>query len=96
MTIHIKLQLHSVTFFSQFHNDLLYIASWQCWEMLSMTFIIGACFSHLCFPPEISEIAYTKIDVCNICVAAKISSSDAQTVRLSKCINFCSLQISAH
>ena len=45
-----------------------------------MTFLIGACFSHLCFPPE---LAYTNIDVCNICAAAKISISDAQTVSMS-------------
>ena len=43
--------------------------------MLLTTFLIGACFSHLCFPPEI-HVAYTNIDVCNICAAAvKISIS---------------------
>ena len=48
--------------------------------MLLTTFLIGACFSHLCFPPE---IAYTNIDVCIICAAAKISISDAKTVSMS-------------
>ena len=40
-------------------------------KMCPPSILIGACFSHLCFPPE---IAYTNIDVCNICAAAKISS----------------------
>ena len=43
-------------------------------------FLIGACFSHICFPPDLT---YTNIDVCNICTAAKISISDAQTVSMS-------------
>ena len=40
-------------------------------------FLIGAC---LCFPPDLT---YPNIDVCNICAAAKISISDAQTVSRS-------------